>query len=38
VRHAGELLGAITLSKRQGSELTLLESKLVEDLARQPDW
>jgi signal transduction histidine kinase len=35
VRHAGELLGAITLAKRQGAALTPVEAKLVDDLARQ---
>ena len=35
VRHRGEVLGAITVDKRQGEPLTPIESKLVEDLARQ---
>jgi signal transduction histidine kinase len=35
VRHAGELLGAITLDKRQGTEPTPVEAKLSDDLARQ---
>jgi signal transduction histidine kinase len=35
VRHAGELLGAITLDKRQGTEPTPVEAKLIDDLARQ---
>jgi len=35
IRHAGELLGAITVTKRTAAELTPLEAKLVDDLARQ---
>jgi signal transduction histidine kinase len=35
VRHQGELLGALTLSKRAGESLTPIEQKLVADLAGQ---
>ncbi len=35
VRHQGELLGALTLTKRAGESLTPLEQKLVADLAAQ---
>jgi signal transduction histidine kinase len=35
VRHQGELLGALTLSKPPGEPLTPSEEKLVEDLASQ---
>ena len=35
VRHRGELLGALTVSKRQGEALKPVETKLLEDLARQ---
>jgi signal transduction histidine kinase len=35
VRHQGELLGALTLSKRAGESLTPMEEKLVGDLAGQ---
>jgi signal transduction histidine kinase len=35
VRHQGELLGALTLSKRPGESLTPMEQKLVGDLAGQ---
>ena len=35
VRHAGEVLGAITLSTRPGQQLTPIESKLVGTLALQ---
>jgi signal transduction histidine kinase len=35
VRHQGELLGALTLSKRGGESLTPMEQKLVADLAGQ---
>ena len=35
VRHGGDLLGAITVTKRGGAELTPVESKLLHDLARQ---
>jgi signal transduction histidine kinase len=35
VRHQGELLGALTVSKGQGESLTPVEEKLVEDLASQ---
>jgi signal transduction histidine kinase len=35
VRHQGELLGALTVTKRQGESLTPIELKLVDDLAHQ---
>jgi signal transduction histidine kinase len=35
VRHQGELLGALTVTKRQGESLTPIEQKLVDDLAHQ---
>ncbi|MFY9614064.1 MAG: histidine kinase [Candidatus Dormiibacterota bacterium] len=35
VRHQGELLGALTVSKRQGESLTPIEQKLLDDLAHQ---
>jgi signal transduction histidine kinase len=35
VRHQGELLGALSVSKRRGEALTPVEQKLVDDLARQ---
>jgi signal transduction histidine kinase len=35
VRHQGELLGALTLTKRPGESLTPMEQKLVADLAGQ---
>jgi signal transduction histidine kinase len=35
VRHSGDLLGAITIVKRGSGELTPVEAKLVDDLARQ---
>jgi signal transduction histidine kinase len=35
VRHQGELLGALTVSKRQGESLTPIEEKLLDDLAHQ---
>ena len=35
VRHHGELLGALTVSKRAGQALTPVEAKLLDDLARQ---
>jgi hypothetical protein len=35
VRHQGELLGALTVSKRQGETLTPVEEKLLADLAAQ---
>jgi signal transduction histidine kinase len=35
VRHQGELLGALSLSKRKGEALTPIEMKLVDDLALQ---
>jgi signal transduction histidine kinase len=35
VLHQGELLGALTVSKRRGESLTPIEGKLLEDLARQ---
>jgi signal transduction histidine kinase len=35
VRHQGELLGALTVSKRKGESLTPVEEKLLDDLASQ---
>jgi signal transduction histidine kinase len=35
VRHQGELLGALSVSKRRGESLTPIEEKLVDDLAHQ---
>ena len=35
VRHQGELLGALTIRKRQGESLTPIEEKLLEDLSNQ---
>ena len=35
VRHQGELLGALTVAKRQGEPLTPVEEKLLADLAAQ---
>jgi signal transduction histidine kinase len=35
VRHRGELLGALTISKRTGEALTPIEAKLLDDLANQ---
>jgi len=35
VRHQGELLGALSVSKRRGEALTPIEEKLVDDLAHQ---
>ena len=35
VRHQGQLLGALTVTKRQGESLTPIEQKLLDDLARQ---
>jgi signal transduction histidine kinase len=35
VRHQGELLGALSVSKRTGESLTPIESKLLNDLAHQ---
>jgi len=35
VRHQGELLGALSISKRRGETLTPIEQKLVDDLANQ---
>jgi len=35
VRHQGELLGALSVSKRRGEGLTPIEQKLVDDLAHQ---
>jgi signal transduction histidine kinase len=35
VRHQGELLGALTVTKRQGEALTPIERKLLDDLAHQ---
>jgi signal transduction histidine kinase len=35
VRHQGELLGALSVTKRRGEALTPIEQKLVDDLAHQ---
>ena len=35
VRHQGELLGALSVSKRRGESLTPVEEKLLDDLAHQ---
>ena len=35
VRHQGELLGALTITKRRGESLTPIEIKLMDDLAHQ---
>ena len=35
VRHQGELLGALTVTKRRGETLTPVEEKLLDDLAHQ---
>ena len=35
VRHQGELLGALSVTKRRGESLTPIEEKLVDDLAHQ---
>jgi signal transduction histidine kinase len=35
VRHQGELLGALSVTKRRGEGLTPIEQKLVDDLAHQ---
>jgi len=35
VRHQGELLGALSVTKRTGESLTPIEEKLLEDLANQ---
>jgi signal transduction histidine kinase len=35
VRHQGELLGALSVTKRRGENLTPIEEKLVDDLAHQ---
>ena len=35
VRHQGELLGALSVTKRRGETLTPIEEKLVDDLAHQ---
>jgi signal transduction histidine kinase len=35
VRHQGDLLGALSVSKRRGEALTPIEQKLVDDLAHQ---
>jgi signal transduction histidine kinase len=35
VRHQGELLGALAVTKRRGESLTPMEIKLMDDLARQ---
>jgi len=38
VRHQGELLGALSVTKRRGEALTPIEQKLVDDLAHQAGW
>jgi signal transduction histidine kinase len=35
VRHQGELLGALTITKHRGESLTPIETKLMDDLAHQ---
>jgi signal transduction histidine kinase len=35
VRHQGELLGALTVTKRQGESMSPIEQKLLDDLAHQ---
>jgi signal transduction histidine kinase len=35
VRHQGEVLGALTVTKRRGEQLTPIETKLMDDLAHQ---
>jgi signal transduction histidine kinase len=35
VRHQGEVLGALTLTKRRGEQITPIEVKLMDDLAHQ---
>src|SRR6202035_5852502 len=35
VRHQGEVLGALTVTKRRGESLTPIEIKLMDDLAHQ---
>jgi signal transduction histidine kinase len=35
VQHQGELLGALTVTKRQGESMTPIEHKLLDDLAHQ---
>jgi signal transduction histidine kinase len=35
VRHQGEVLGALTVTKRRGESLTPIETKLMDDLAHQ---
>lgn len=35
VRHQGEVLGALSVSKRRGEALTPIEDKLIDDLAQQ---
>ena len=35
VRHQGELLGALSVSKRRGEAMTPIEDKLIDDLAHQ---
>ncbi len=35
VRHQGELLGALSVTKRRGESLTPIEEKLIDDLAHQ---
>ena len=35
VRHQGELLGALSVTKRRGEALTPIEQKLIDDLAHQ---
>jgi signal transduction histidine kinase len=37
VRHQGEVLGALTVTKRRGESLTPIEIKLMDDLAHQAD-
>ena len=35
VRHQGDLLGALSVTKRRGETLTPIEQKLIDDLAHQ---
>jgi signal transduction histidine kinase len=35
VRHQGEVLGALTITKRRGEQITPIEVKLMDDLAHQ---
>src|ERR1019366_7288235 len=35
VRHQGEVLGALTVTKRRGEQITPIEVKLMDDLAHQ---